>query len=160
MPRLFNKNEFKDNCGFGLIANINGIQSESILTKSIDALVSMTHRGGVGADGKTGDGCGLLFDINKEYFKNFDEVSILEQPTNSNSNYWLNNIVLERFKGKICEEIIQELNFMGINARPIWTPMHYLDIYKNSPRTSLPVTESIVNKIISLPSSPYLSEYF
>ena len=70
MPRLFNKNEFKDNCGFGLIANINGIQSESILTKSIDALVSMTHRGGVGADGKTGDGCGLLFDINKEYFKN------------------------------------------------------------------------------------------
>ena len=69
MPRLFNKNEFKDNCGFGLIANINGIQSESILTKSIDALVSMTHRGGVGADGKTGDGCGLLFDINKEYFK-------------------------------------------------------------------------------------------
>ena len=49
MPKLFNKNEFKDNCGFGLIANINGIQSESILTKSIDALVSMTHRGGVGA---------------------------------------------------------------------------------------------------------------
>ena len=63
MPRLFHKHEFKDNCGFGLIANINGIQSESILTKSIDALVSMTHRGGVGADGKTGDGCGLLFDI-------------------------------------------------------------------------------------------------
>ena len=95
----------------------------------------------------------------QEYFKNFDEVSILQQPKNSNSNYWLNNIVLERFKGKMCEEIIQELNFMGINARPIWTPMHYLDIYKNSPRTSLPVTESIVNKIISLPSSPYLSEY-
>ena len=69
MPRLFNKNEFKDNCGFGLIANINGIQSESILTKSIDALVSMTHRGGVGADGKTGDGCGLLFDLNQKFFQ-------------------------------------------------------------------------------------------
>jgi perosamine synthetase len=96
----------------------------------------------------------------QEYFKNFDEVRILKQPENSNSNFWLNNIILERFNENLCEEIIQELNHMGINARPIWTPMHYLEIYRNSPRTSLPVTESIVKKIISLPSSPYLSEYF
>jgi perosamine synthetase len=96
----------------------------------------------------------------QEYFKNFDEVSILKQPENSNSNFWLNNIILERFNENLCEEIIQELNHMGINARPIWTPMHYLEIYRNSPKTSLPVTESIVKKIISLPSSPYLSEYF
>jgi perosamine synthetase len=96
----------------------------------------------------------------QEYFKNFDEVSILKQPENSNSNFWLNNIILERFNENLCEEIIQELNHMGINARPIWTPMHYLEIYRNSPKTSLSVTESIVKKIISLPSSPYLSEYF
>lgn len=96
----------------------------------------------------------------QEYFNNFDEGSILTQPKNSNSNYWLNNIVLENSQDNICEEIIVELNHMGINARPIWTPMHFLEIYKNCPRTSLPVTESIANKIISLPSSPYLSEYF
>jgi len=95
-----------------------------------------------------------------EYFKNFDEGSVLEQPKNSNSNYWLNNIVLDHSQGNICEKTIQELNYMGINARPIWTPMHYLEIYRNCPRTSLPITESIANKIISLPSSPYLSEYF
>ncbi|MDB4849115.1 glutamate synthase large subunit [Gammaproteobacteria bacterium] len=68
MPGLFKKNEFKDNCGFGLVANINGVKSHKIITTSINALVSMTHRGGVGSDGKTGDGCGLLFDIDHQYF--------------------------------------------------------------------------------------------
>ena len=70
MPGLFNKEDFKDNCGFGLVANINGLKSHKVITNSIDSLVSMTHRGGVGSDGKTGDGCGLLFDIDHNYFKN------------------------------------------------------------------------------------------
>jgi glutamate synthase (NADPH/NADH) large chain len=28
----------------------------------------MTHRGGIGSDGKTGDGCGLLVDINSDFY--------------------------------------------------------------------------------------------
>ena len=78
MPGLFNKEDFKDNCGFGLVANINGVKSHKVITNSIDSLVSMTHRGGVGSDGKTGDGCGLLFDIDHNYFKNvvLDETNI------------------------------------------------------------------------------------
>ena len=68
MPGLIKKEEFKDNCGFGLIANINGVKSHKVITNSINALVSMTHRGGVGSDGKTGDGCGLLFDIDHQFF--------------------------------------------------------------------------------------------
>ena len=63
MSGLFNKEDFRDNCGFGLVANINGIQSHKVVINSIDALKSMTHRGGVGSDGKTGDGSGLLLDI-------------------------------------------------------------------------------------------------
>ena len=70
MPGLFKKEEFRDNCGFGLVANTNGKKSHKVILNSIDALVSMTHRGGVGSDGKTGDGCGLLFDIDHTYFKN------------------------------------------------------------------------------------------
>ena len=69
MPGLFKKNEFKDNCGFGLVANINGVKSHKIIINSINALISMTHRGGVGSDGKTGDGCGLLFDIDHKFFR-------------------------------------------------------------------------------------------
>ena len=46
MPGLIKKEEFKDNCGFGLIANINGIKSHKVIINSINALISMTHRGG------------------------------------------------------------------------------------------------------------------
>jgi len=52
--------DFKDNCGFGLIAHIKGETSHRLLLNAIQALTCMTHRGGVAADGKTGDGCGLL----------------------------------------------------------------------------------------------------
>ncbi len=70
MSKLISKNDFRDNCGFGLIANINGKKSHTLLNKSIKALTSMTHRGAIGADGKTGDGCGILVDIDKDFFIN------------------------------------------------------------------------------------------
>ncbi|MDX2350196.1 MAG: glutamate synthase large subunit, partial [Porticoccus sp.] len=57
---LYRLDEFKDNCGFGLIAHIKGQASHRLLETAIEALACMTHRGGIAADGKTGDGCGLL----------------------------------------------------------------------------------------------------
>ena len=68
MPKLYKKDSFKDNCGFGLIANLEGKPSRQIVINSIEALKSMTHRGGIGSDGKTGDGCGLMLNINKDFF--------------------------------------------------------------------------------------------
>ncbi|NQY51929.1 MAG: glutamate synthase large subunit [Piscirickettsiaceae bacterium] len=50
----------RDNCGFGLIAQMDGNPSHRLLETSIEALGNLTHRGAIGADGKTGDGCGLL----------------------------------------------------------------------------------------------------
>ncbi len=57
---LYRPGEFKDNCGFGLMAHLEGVASHDLLQKAIGALACMTHRGGIAADGKTGDGCGLL----------------------------------------------------------------------------------------------------
>ncbi len=57
---LYQLDEFKDNCGFGLIAHLKGKTSHRLLTTAIEALTCMTHRGGINSDGKTGDGCGLL----------------------------------------------------------------------------------------------------
>lgn len=57
---LYRSGEFKDNCGFGLMAHMQGQASHELLEKAIEALACMTHRGGIAADGKTGDGCGLL----------------------------------------------------------------------------------------------------
>ncbi|WP_428819819.1 glutamate synthase large subunit [Microbulbifer sp. MCCC 1A16149] len=57
---LYRLDEFKDNCGFGLIAHLKGQTSHKLLQTAIESLTCMTHRGGIAADGKTGDGCGLL----------------------------------------------------------------------------------------------------
>ncbi|WP_237064147.1 glutamate synthase large subunit [Microbulbifer zhoushanensis] len=57
---LYRLDEFKDNCGFGLIAHLKGVASHKLLETAIESLTCMTHRGGIAADGKTGDGCGLL----------------------------------------------------------------------------------------------------
>ena len=50
----------KDNCGFGLIAHMDGASSHWLVETAIVALARLTHRGAISADGKTGDGCGLL----------------------------------------------------------------------------------------------------
>lgn len=49
-----------DSCGFGLIANIDGKASAWLVDQAFSALAKMSHRGGVNADGVTGDGCGVL----------------------------------------------------------------------------------------------------
>ena len=60
---LYHPDEFKDNCGFGLISHMQGEVSHHLLQTAIEALTCMTHRGGINADGKTGDGCGLLMQM-------------------------------------------------------------------------------------------------
>ena len=57
---LYRLDEFKDNCGFGLIAHTKGKASHKLLETAIESLTCMTDRGGIAAEGKTGDGCGLL----------------------------------------------------------------------------------------------------
>ncbi len=52
--------KFRDNCGFGLLAQIDNQPSHQLLTDSIKALKRMMHRGAIAADGKSGDGSGLL----------------------------------------------------------------------------------------------------
>ncbi len=57
---LYHPSFEKDSCGFGLIANIDNKPSHWLIDTSISALARLTHRGAIAADGKTGDGCGLL----------------------------------------------------------------------------------------------------
>jgi glutamate synthase (NADPH/NADH) large chain len=66
---LYSEAQAKDNCGFGLIVNRHGTLNRDVVTRSIAGLTSMTHRGAIGSDGKTGDGCGLLFDLNQGFFQ-------------------------------------------------------------------------------------------
>ena len=60
---------FKDNCGFGLVANIKNRASHKVLNDAVTALERMMHRGAVAADGKTGDGSGLLLSMPDEFIR-------------------------------------------------------------------------------------------
>lgn len=60
---------WKENCGFGLIANIDGEPSHKVVRTAILGLSRMQHRGAILSDGKTGDGCGLLLQMPKTFFQ-------------------------------------------------------------------------------------------
>ncbi len=68
-----------ENCGAGFICNLKGEKTNQIIHDALEILVKLEHRGGVSADGKTGDGAGLLIDIPHDYFKRVCGFNIPEQ---------------------------------------------------------------------------------
>ncbi len=72
--------QFKDNCGFGLLAQIKNRPSHQLLQDAIRALTRMMHRGAVSADGKTGDGCGLLCSMPTGFMRKVAEEQGLSLP--------------------------------------------------------------------------------
>jgi len=66
---LYSPEEFRDNCGFGLIAHMSGDASHRLLQVAIESLTCMTHRGGIASDGRTGDGCGLLMQMPEGFMR-------------------------------------------------------------------------------------------
>ncbi|SDM34194.1 glutamate synthase (NADPH) large subunit [Geoalkalibacter ferrihydriticus] len=73
---------FKDACGFGLLAHIKNQPSHALVEDAVKALARMMHRGAVAADGKTGDGSGLLCAMPQRFMRRVAEeqgVSLPEQ---------------------------------------------------------------------------------
>ncbi|MGB3221590.1 MAG: glutamate synthase large subunit [Desulforhopalus sp.] len=70
---LYNPELIKDNCGFGLMAHLHGEASHKLVRTAISSLARMAHRGGIGADGKTGDGCGVLLQKPDSFFRSLAE---------------------------------------------------------------------------------------
>ena len=134
---------FKDNCGFGLIANIKNRPSHENLENAITALERMMHRGAVAADGKTGDGSGLLLSLPHEFMRSTALEFGVELPemyavavvfTREASN-------LERFE-KICNEndlkvvldrvVPVDTNALGEQALASLPEIHHIFITPNS----------------------------
>ncbi len=91
-------------------------------------------------------------------FAGHPDLRIMREPEHSVSNYWLNTLLLEPHAASARDVILQSLNDAGFMARPVWEPMHTLSMYAEAPRALLPNTESIAERIISLPSSAKLVE--
>jgi glutamate synthase (NADPH/NADH) large chain len=70
-----------DNCGAGFICSLEGKRTNDIIHKALDILVKLEHRGAVSADGKTGDGAGILIDIPHDFLKQVCDFSLPEPTT-------------------------------------------------------------------------------
>ncbi|HYG70274.1 MAG TPA: glutamate synthase central domain-containing protein, partial [Anaeromyxobacteraceae bacterium] len=60
---LYDPNNEHDACGFGFVADIQGRPTHDIVTKALEVLVNLEHRGAVGAEKDTGDGAGILLQL-------------------------------------------------------------------------------------------------
>ncbi len=58
-----------DNCGIGSVVNIKGIKSRRVVDDALSIVETLEHRAGKDAEGKTGDGVGILLQISHEFFK-------------------------------------------------------------------------------------------
>jgi glutamate synthase (NADPH/NADH) large chain len=65
---LYDPAREKDACGVGFIADMKNRKSHAIVDKGLQILLNLDHRGAVGADPKTGDGCGILVQIPHGFF--------------------------------------------------------------------------------------------
>ncbi len=61
----------RDACGVGLVAALDGKPRRDIVEMALAALKAVWHRGAVAADGKTGDGAGLLVSIPQDLFRSY-----------------------------------------------------------------------------------------
>ncbi|GAA4895780.1 glutamate synthase large subunit [Flaviramulus aquimarinus] len=94
-----------ENCGAGFICNLKGEKTNQIIHDALEILVKLEHRGGVSADGKTGDGAGLLIDIPHDYFKRVCEFNIPEQ-----REYAVGMVFLPKVENQYqyCKNIFEE----------------------------------------------------
>lgn len=78
-----------DNCGAGFICSLKGVKSNDIIHKALEILEKLEHRGAVSADGKTGDGAGILIDIPHDFLKEACDFELSEQGSYAVSNVFL-----------------------------------------------------------------------
>ncbi|XZE45339.1 LegC family aminotransferase [Pirellulaceae bacterium SH467] len=93
----------------------------------------------------------------QQSFSDLDAVALLTEPSESQSNYWLNGFRIPGASVADRDAILGALNDAGYQSRPIWEPMHQLPMYADSPRGDLPRTEQLKGEIINIPSSADLA---
>ena len=120
---LYNPEQEHEACGIGMIANINGKQTHSIVQYAITILCNMEHRGGQSSDTSTGDGAGILTQIPHRFFQKQCEKENIFLPREG--EYGVGMVFLPkdhdtRMKSKdIFERIIAEEGQTFLGWRPV-----------------------------------------
>ncbi len=121
---LYREEFEKDACGIGFIAQVKNVASHKIVEDSLAMLHRMEHRGGVAADGKTGDGAGILIKIPHSYFDRIATESGIELP--EEGSYGVAMTFMSKrdqrdFFGTILLESAKELDLQCIWKRKVQT---------------------------------------
>ena len=86
----------------------------------------------------------------RDYFYNKPYL-FFEEPANSQSNYWLNTIIMKDKEHR--DLFLRESNLEGVMARPFWTAMNKLTMYKNSQCSELDHSSWLEDRAVNIPSS-------
>lgn len=123
-----------DNCGAGFICSLTGEKTNSIIHDALEILIKLEHRGAVSADGKTGDGAGILIEVPHAFFK---KVCDFELP--KPREYGVGMIFLPKGLNqyKYCIDVLereirsQELKVLGWREVPV-NPEHLGEIAEST----------------------------
>ena len=91
-----------DACGIGFVVDIQGRRSYDIVSDALDILEHLRHRGGEGADGKSGDGAGILVQIPHAFLRR--ECAVLGFTLPPEGEYGVGMIFAHRYEHHLEEQ--------------------------------------------------------
>jgi len=94
-----------------------------------------------------------LYYAYKSSFSKINGLTVLGEPENCTSNFWLQAILLDNKFSYLKDEILKKTNFDGLMTRPLWKLIFKLPSYSNCPRSPTPVAEELEKNVINIPSS-------
>lgn len=97
-----------------------------------------------------------LFERYRAAFADLPQACVVREPEGCQSNYWLQTLLLDKSAYDQRDEVLAATNDAGLMTRPAWTLMHKLESFRECPKMSLVVAESLVRRMINLPSSAHL----
>jgi perosamine synthetase len=97
-----------------------------------------------------------LYERYASAFCDLNGVSLIAEPKNCQSNYWLQAIFLNEQCAFQRDKILSRTNEAGVMTRPVWSLLHLLPIFSNCPKMDISVGASIARRLINIPSSPLL----
>jgi len=83
-------------------------------------------------------------------------ISIMAEPEQCQSNYWLQTLVLQSEQSDQRDNLLKVTNDSGIMTRPVWILMHELVSFRDCPHMDLSCAQSLAGRLINIPSSPGL----
>ena len=89
----------------------------------------------------------------KQHFDHVENVRLIQEPSGTKSNYWLQGLVLDKEVMGARDLVLNATNNEGLMTRPAWSLIHDLVPYKNCPKAPLPVATQLSKQIINIPSS-------